>query len=194
MDAQAKAFGFGDNSLYLPQPVADSTFLGGERKLAEPFVAQSAIGQYNVQATPLQMAMVAAGIANSGNVMTPYLVREVDAPDLSRLDLTTPNVLSRAVSSTVAAQLTAMMEGVVANGTGSRARIPGVRVAGKTGTAQGGAGQDPNVWFVGFAPADNPKVAVAVYLDRASGYGPAATGGTLAAPIAQAVMRAVLRR
>jgi peptidoglycan glycosyltransferase len=195
LDKQAKAFGFGGNDLYLPQPAADSTFLGGEQgKLADPFLAQSAIGQYNVQATPLGMAMVAAGIANRGEVMRPYLVNEVQAPDLSRLDKAEPSVLSRAVSSAVASQLTAMMERVVTNGTGTRARIDGVRVAGKTGTAQGAAGALPNVWFVGFAPADNPRVAVAVFLDRASGYDASATGGKLAAPIAAAVMRAVLGR
>ncbi len=195
LDKQAKAFGFGSNDLYLPQPVADSTVLGGERdQLADPFLAQSAIGQYNVQATPLQMAMVAAGIANGGEVMRPYLVKEVQAPDLSRLDLAEPSVLSRAVSSAVAAQLTAMMELVVTNGTGTRAAINGVRVAAKSGTAQGATGAGSNLWFVAFAPAEDPKVAVAVFLDRASGFDSSGTGGKLAAPIAQAVMRAVLGR
>ena len=192
LDAQAKAFGFGSNDLRLPQPVADSVVFR-QRDVAEPFLAQSAIGQYDVQATPLQMALVAAGIANGGEVMRPYLVKEVQGPDLSTLDAADPKVLSRAVTSQVATQLTAMMEAVVTKGTGTRAAIPGVRVAGKTGTAQGAAGANPNVWFVGFAPADDPKVAVAVFLDRASGYGASATGGTLAAPIAAAVMKAVLR-
>ena len=192
LDAQAKAFGFGSNSLRLPQPVADSVVFR-DRDVAEPFLAQSAIGQYDVQATPLQMAMVAAGIANNGEVMRPYLVKEVQGPDLSTLDLAEQKVLSRAVTPQVATQLTAMMEAVVTKGTGTRAAIPGVRVAGKTGTAQGAAGARPNVWFVGFAPADDPKVAVAVFLDRASGYDASATGGKLAAPIAAAVMKAVLR-
>ncbi len=193
LDQQAKAFGFGSNDLNLPQPVADSTVLGPETEpLAKPFLAQSAIGQYNVQASPLQMAMVAAGIANRGEVMRPYLVQEVQGPDLSRLDGPDVEVLSRAVSPAVAQQLTAMMEAVITKGTGSRAAIPGVRVAGKTGTAQGAAGTGSNVWFVGFAPADNPRVAIAVFLDRASGYGADATGGKLAAPIAAAVMRALL--
>jgi peptidoglycan glycosyltransferase len=190
---QARAFGFGSNDLYLPQPVADSSFLGRDTgPLAKPFLAQSAIGQYNVQATPLEMAMVAAGIANHGEVMRPYLVQEVQAPDLSTLDTTSPSVLSRAVSPSVAQQLTTMMEGVITKGTGSRAAIAGVRVAGKTGTAQGAPGNLPNVWFVGFAPAEDPTVAVAVFLDRASGYGADATGGKLAAPIAAAVMKALL--
>ncbi len=191
---QANAFGFGSNDLRLPQPVADSRVLGDDTDLADPFLAQSAIGQYNVQASPLEMAMVAAGIANRGEVMTPYLVDQVQGPDLKQLDRTSPSVLSRAVSPAVAAQLTAMMEGVVSRGTGTRAAIAGVRVAGKTGTAQGAAGADPHAWFVGFAPADDPKVAICVFLDRASGLGPSATGGTIAAPLAAAVMRAVLGR
>ena len=193
LQAQAEAFGFGSNDLYLPQPVADSVVFR-DSDLAEPLLAQSAIGQFDVQATPLQMAMVAAGIANDGDVMRPYLVSELQAPDLSTLSLAEPELLSHAVSRDVAGQLTAMMEGVVTKGTGTRAAIPGVRVAGKTGTAQGAAGARPNVWFVGFAPAEDPQVAVAVFLDRASGYDGSATGGKLAAPIAQSVMRAVLGR
>jgi peptidoglycan glycosyltransferase len=86
------------------------------------------------------------------------------------------------------------MEGVVTHGTGTAALIPGVRVAGKTGTAQGLPGEAPNVWFIGFAPANDPQVAVAVFLDRRSGYGAGATGGMFAAPIAERVMRAVLGR
>jgi peptidoglycan glycosyltransferase len=194
IEDQAKAFGFGGADLRVPQRVATSIVTADEEKLPKVFLAQSAIGQKDVQATPLQMAMVAAGVANGGEVMKPYLVQEVQAPDLSRLDVTTPEVYSRATSPQVAAQLTAMMARVVSDGTGGGARIPGISVAGKTGTAQGVAGQRPNVWFIGFAPANDPQVAVAVFLDRRSGYGADATGGRLAAPIAQAVMRAVLGR
>jgi peptidoglycan glycosyltransferase len=134
------------------------------------------------------MAMVAAGVGNGGEVMRPFLVREVLAPDLSTLALTEPQVLRRAVSPEVAAQLTAMMELVVKSGTGTRAQLPGVRVAGKTGTAQHGEGRPAHNWFVGFAPAVEPRVAVAVVLEEGGG-----TGGRLAAPIAKAVMQAVLR-
>ncbi|MCW2598675.1 MAG: cell elongation-specific peptidoglycan D,D-transpeptidase [Frankiales bacterium] len=188
---QAQAFGFGDSSLRLPQPVASSVY---PAQLNKPQEAQSAIGQYDVRVTPLQMAMVAAGVANNGVVMRPYLVKELQAPDLSRLDLASPSVYSQAVSSTVAQQLTAMMEGVVSNGTGTRAQIPGVRVAGKTGTAQHAVGQPPHAWFIGFAPAQNPQVAVAVLVENGGSLGSDATGGAVAAPIAQAVMRAVLGR
>jgi peptidoglycan glycosyltransferase len=191
---QAEAFGFGRNDLQLPQRIAKSVVTTESGTMPKVFLAQSAIGQKDVQATPLQMAMVAAGVANGGELMKPYLVQELQAPDLSRLDLAKPEVWSKAVSATVASQLTAMMERVVSKGTGSAARIANVRVAGKTGTAQGAAGARPNVWFIGFAPANDPKVAVAVFLDHRSGYGADATGGKLAAPIAQRVMRAVLGR
>jgi peptidoglycan glycosyltransferase len=188
---QAEAFGFGDTSLALPQPVADSVFPADLTKAQQ---AQSAIGQYDVRVTPLQMAMVAAGVANDGTVMRPYLVKEVQAPDLSSLDVTAPKAYRQAVSSGVAQQLTAMMELVVSSGTGTRAQIPGVRVAGKTGTAQHAVGQPPHAWFIGFAPANDPQVAVAVLVENGGSSGSEATGGTVAAPIAQAVMRAVLGR
>jgi peptidoglycan glycosyltransferase len=137
--------------------------------------------------------MVAAGIANGGEIMRPYLVRQVLAPDLSPLALSSPQTLRRAVPSSVAQQLTAMMEKVVTDGTGTRARISGVRVAGKTGTAQHQVGEPPHAWFVGFAPADDPKVAVAVLIEDGGNLGSEATGGRIAAPIARAVMQAVLR-
>lgn len=183
--AQAKAFGFGDTDLRLPQRVAASVF---PRDLTKAQQAQAAIGQFDVRVTPLQMAMVAAAIANGGEVMRPYLVREVLAPDLSSLALTDPEVLSRAVSATVAEQLTGMMELVVSSGTGTRAQISGVRVAGKTGTAQHGEGNPSHNWFVGFAPANDPRVAVAVVLEDGG-----STGGRVAAPVAKAVLEAVLR-
>jgi peptidoglycan glycosyltransferase len=194
LEKQAEAFGFGRSDLHLPQRVATSIVTAEDGTLPKVFLAQSAIGQKDVQATPLQMALVAAGVANGGDVMKPYLIQEVQAPDLSTLDTTRPELYSHAVSASVAGQLKAMMQRVVTGGTGRAAQIPGVAVAGKTGTAQGSAGQRPNVWFIGFAPADDPQVAVAVFLDRRSGYGSDATGGRLAAPIAQAVMRAVLGR
>jgi peptidoglycan glycosyltransferase len=183
--SQAQAFGIGDDDLRLPQRVATSVF---PRDLTKAQQAQSAIGQYDVRVTPLQMAMVTAAIANRGELMRPYLVREVLAPDLSTLSLTDPKVWRRAVSSTVAEQLTAMMELVVKSGTGTRAQIAGVRVAGKTGTAQHLEGRPAHNWFVGFAPAVEPQIAVAVVLEEGGG-----TGGRLAAPIAKAVMQAVLR-
>jgi peptidoglycan glycosyltransferase len=187
---QAEKFGIGDDSLRLPGRIATSVF---PTDLSPPQEAQSAIGQFDVRVTPLQMALVAAGIANDGDVMRPYLVRELQAPDLSRLGSTDPEVYREdAVSQEVADQITAMMELVVAKGTATSAQIPGVRVAGKTGTAQNAAGQAPHAWFVGFAPADAPQVAVAVVVEDGGSAGSEATGGRVAAPIGRDVMRAVL--
>jgi peptidoglycan glycosyltransferase len=186
---QAEKFGFGDDDLRVPLRVARSAF---PDELSPPQEAQSAIGQYDVRVTPLQMAMVAAGVANGGTVMTPYLVREVQAPDLSTLSQTRPETYKRAVSQSVADQLTAMMQAVVANGTARSAQIPGVQVAGKTGTAQHAAGEAPHAWFIAFAPAQDPQVAVAVLVEDGGSAGSEATGGRVAAPIARDVMRAVL--
>ena len=188
---QAEAFGFGENDLRVPTSVADSRFPDDANA---PQTAQSAIGQFDVRVTPLQMAMVAAGVANGGEVMEPYLVREVQSPDLSVLRTADTSVLTPAVSGDVAAELTRMMELVVAEGSGRRAQIDGVRVAGKTGTAQHAPGRPPHAWFIGFAPADDPQVAVAVVVEDGGNLGSEATGGALSAPIAAAVMRAVLGR
>jgi penicillin-binding protein A len=158
-----------------------------------PQTALSAIGQFDVTATPLQMAMVTAGIANGGTVMRPYAVDEVRAPDLSVLDKTSPEPFrSNAISSSVARELTQMMIEVVDQGTGTTAQIPGIKVAGKTGTAQSSPSRPPYAWFVSFAPADNPKVAVAVLVQDAGVARDAISGSGLAAPIAKRVMEAVI--
>jgi len=143
--------------------------------------------------TPLQMAMVAAGVANGGVVMKPYLVDTVRAPDLDVITQARPQQLSRAVSKDVADQLTAMMEKVVSAGTGTRAQISGVTVAGKTGTAQHGDGKAPHAWFIAFAPAQDPQVAVAVVVEDGGELGHEGFGGSIAAPIAKDVMQAVLK-
>jgi peptidoglycan glycosyltransferase len=179
---QAEAFGFG-STIDVPMTSAESVF---PSDIPPPQVAFSAIGQYDDAATPLQMAMVAAGVANRGVVMQPYLVARTRAPDLSTLSTTSPHELSRAVSPEVASQLTRMMQGVVSGGTGTAAQIPGVSVAGKTGTAQTGGSEQSHAWFIGFAPADNPQVAVAVFVENGG------IGGQVAAPIARQVMQAVL--
>jgi peptidoglycan glycosyltransferase len=161
--------------------------------LAPPYVAYSAIGQYEVQATPLQMATVVAGVANNGTVMKPYLVDEVQGPDLDVLDKASPQALkSNAISPASANELTDMMVSVVDSGTGTAAQIPGVKVAGKTGTAQSAKNRPPYAWFVSFAPADNPKVAVAVLVQDAGVDRDQISGNGLAAPIAKAVMQAVI--
>ena len=186
---QAAKFGFGARPLTELPSVATSQFPGDPN---EPQTAQSAIGQFDVRATPLQMAMVAAGIANKGEVMKPYLVQNVKTPDLKTVSETKPESLHQAVTPQVAAQLTAMMVDVVNNGTGKPGRIDGVQVAGKTGTAQTTKERPPFAWFTAFAPADDPKVAVAVLIEDANIARNDIAGGTLAAPIAKKVMEAVL--
>jgi len=179
---QADAFGFGKN-LSIPIVTAASRFDGNA---PPPQVAFSAIGQFSDAVTPLQMAMIAAGIGNGGVVMRPYLVQKTEAPDLSTLSVTEPHQLSRAVSPNVAAEMTQMMENVVTGGTGTAAQIPGVQVAGKTGTAENVPGKPTHAWFIAFAPAQNPQVAVAVIVENGG------VGGVAAAPIAKQVMQAVL--
>ena len=182
---QAAKFGFGE-PLRIPLTVTPSQF---PDELSPPQEAQSAIGQYDVRVSPMQIAIVAAGIANRGVVMKPQLVNRVLASDLSVMSRPSPEDLGRAVSRDTAAQLTEMMRSVVTSGTGTRAAIPGVDVAGKTGTAETGVpGARPTVWFTGFAPADDPKVAVAVVLDEGT------AGGRDAAPIARQVMEAVVNQ
>jgi penicillin-binding protein A len=186
---QAQRFGFDDPTLTIPMAVAESTFPASPN---EPQTAQSAIGQFDVQATPLQMAMVSAAIANDGKLMHPYVVDRVRAADLSVVSETEPELLSTAVSPGTATQLTDMMLGVVESGSGTAAQISGVQVAGKTGTAQTSNGAAPHAWFTSFAPADDPQVAVAVIVEHGGAMGSEATGGQVAAPIARAVIQAVL--
>jgi len=147
-----------------------------------------AFGQERMLVTPMQMAMVAAAVANRGVVMEPYLTDRVKAPDGSILTRTEPDELRRAIKAETAQELTAMMEGVVSGGTGTAAAISGVRVAGKTGTAETGRDGRNTVGFLAFAPADRPRIAIAVYVQNQSG-----TGGSVAAPIAKQIMQALLR-
>jgi penicillin-binding protein A len=158
-----------------------------------PAVALSAIGQDNVAANPMQMALVASAIANGGSQMRPRLVSEIRDPSGQVIESFAPEVFGQPISSQTAIQLTQMMVSVVQSGTGTAAQIPGVEVAGKTGTAQHGEGLAPHAWFVSFAPAQNAKIAVAVIVLDGGSLGSEATGGVLAAPIAQAVMEAALQ-
>lgn len=187
---QAAKFGFGE-TLTVPMRVTASTV---PATMNRPQTAQAAIGQYDVRVTPLQVAMVSAAIANGGTVMRPYLVSSTLASNLDVLEETSPQRLSQAVSPEIAATLTRMLVATVDEGTGTPARIPGVQVAGKTGTAQQGEGRPPHAWFTSFAPADDPQVAVAVVVEDGGNAGSEAAGGRLAGPIAKAVMEAVVRR
>ncbi len=190
--AQAERFGF-NRDVPFQIPFAEGQFppesVGPDRL---PAVAFSAIGQQDVRANPLQMALVAAAIANGGVEKEPQLVREIRDASGRVIRTFGSKEFGHAVSTRTAAELTAMMVAVVQQGTGVAAQIPGVTVAGKTGTAQvpGGA---PHAWFVAFAPAENPRIVVAVVVLNGGSLGSEATGGRVAAPIAKAVIEAALR-
>jgi peptidoglycan glycosyltransferase len=149
-----------------------------------------AFGQWTMLVTPLQMAMVAATVANGGVVPKPFVVKRIVSHDGSTVRRTKPSNLGRAIKPETAAELTTMMVAAVQSGTGTAAQIPGIQVAGKTGTAETGINRVYTAWFVCFAPADHPRVAVAVVLEKqANGF-----GGAVSAPIAKQVMQALLAR
>ncbi|QIK84763.1 penicillin-binding protein 2 [Sanguibacter sp. HDW7] len=185
----AEAFGFNERSS-VPIPVSASNF---PSELSAPELALSSIGQMDIAATPLQMASVAQAVANGGDRLEPYLVERVRDANLDIVSSTDPTSAGRAVSASTARALTEMMVGVVDSGSGTAARIPGVKVAGKTGTAQTTKEAAPHAWFIGFAPVDAPKIAVAVVVENGGSMGSEATGGAVAAPIARKVLEAGLR-
>ncbi len=156
-------------------------------------LAQSGIGERDVRATPLQMAMVAAAVANEGMAVSPFAVRRVFDADGETVDEHEVHELGQAMSTETALTLAQMMERVVTEGTGTRAAVPGVRVAGKTGTATGSGGFS-NPWFIGFAPVESPTIALAVFIEGSEVSGESASGGSLAAPIAAELIRVWLSR
>jgi peptidoglycan glycosyltransferase len=158
-----------------------------------PAVAQSAIGQRDVRVNVMQMALIAGAIGNHGVEMTPRLVRRIEDPEGRVLREFGPAVYGQPMSAESAGTLTDMMVSVVSGGTGTAAQIPGVEVAGKTGTAQTAEGEAPHAWFVSFAPAQDPEIAVAVVVLNGGSLGNEATGGQLSAPIARALMEAHLQ-
>ena len=191
MAKTAEAFGFNDHYFDDLTPQAESVF---PTDIDDAQLGQTGFGQFDVSATPLQMAMVVAGLANGGTVMRPYVVDEEQSADLDVLDKTDPEDLSKAVSSTTASEVTKLMVATVDNGTASPAAIPGIKVAGKTGTAQTGQSDvSPYAWFISYAPADDPQVAVAVMIQNADIPRDEIAGGLLGGPIAKAVMEAVIK-
>ena len=187
----AEAFGFDSAPAPIPLDVAEST-VGALNDAAA--VGMSSMGQKDVAVTPLQNAMVAAAIANSGVLMQPYLVDRLEGPDLSDISTTAPQQQRRAVSTQVAAKLTDLMVGAE-QFTQQKGAIPGVQIASKTGTAEHGTdprNTPPHAWYIAFAPAQNPKVAVAVLVEN-GGDRLSATGGALAAPIGRATIAAALQ-
>jgi peptidoglycan glycosyltransferase len=188
---QAQKFGF-DQTIPLEIPWAEGSIPPASAFAdALPAVAFSAIGQQDVKANPLQMALVAAAIANGGTEMAPRLVREIRDPSGRVIRTFDPQPWGQPISAQTATELTAMMVNVVQSGTGTAAQIAGVQVAGKTGTAETATG-NPHAWFVSFAPAENPQIVVAVVVLNGGSLGSEATGGHVAAPIARAVLQAAL--
>lgn len=187
--AQAELFGFRQPIPFVYDvapssiPTADG-FINNEAALG-----QSAIGQRDVRATPLQMAQVVAAIANDGVMMVPYLVSETVDADGQTLEMTQPTEQGRAITQATADTLAELMMSVVRSGTGSNAAVDGLVVSGKTGTAEVGSGA-PDVWFIGFADDGASKLAVAVLVEDGGTIGLDATGGAVAAPIARAVFEA----
>ncbi|WP_371669149.1 penicillin-binding protein 2 [Streptomyces sp. NBC_00289] len=194
MTATAQGFGFNDTALRIPFSVARSTF---DTSVDRAQLALSSIGQYNTRATPLQMAMVSAAVANGGQLRAPYLVERTTTDAGATLATAGSRPVRQVMRPSTAVRMKELMEGVVTEGTGGNAAIPGARVGGKTGTAQHGIGNAgvPYAWFVSWAQAEDdmePKVAVAVVVEDGSADRGEISGGGVAAPIARAVMEAVL--
>lgn len=186
----AERFGF-NQSFDTPLTSTPSSY---PRALDAAQTALTGFGQGQVTATPLQIAMLSAGLANDGVVMNPRMVDAVIGNDLSVVCSFDNTEFGRAVDRTVADQVTASMVASVANGAAQGARIDGVDVAGKTGTTENGGNRPYTLWFTGFAPAANPTVAVAVVVEDGGGQGQSGSGDTIAAPIAKRVIEAVLGR
>ncbi|MFG3493080.1 peptidoglycan D,D-transpeptidase FtsI family protein [Streptomyces sp. NPDC094447] len=195
MNEMAEKFGFNAEQF---TPVRSSASVY-DKKADRGGNALSSIGQFNTATTPLQMAMVTAAIANDGKLMKPYMIDELRAPNVDLLKKTEPEEMSRPVSQENAQLLQEMMESVVTNGTGGNAdlNMDGVKVGGKTGTAQHGDknAKRPYAWFISYAKtAEGSPVAVAVIVEDSAGTSREdISGGGLAAPIAKAVMKAVLK-
>ncbi|KMS81228.1 penicillin-binding protein [Streptomyces leeuwenhoekii] len=189
----AKKFGFTEEQF---TPVRSSASVFSD-DMNDSQTALSSIGQFNTAATPLQMAMVASAVANNGTLMKPYMVDELQAPNLDTIEKTDPEEYSKPLSAENAQILQSMMETVVKDGTGKNAQIPGVTVGGKTGTAQHGVenSENPYAWFISYAKqSDNSSpVAVAVVVEDENANRDDISGGGLAAPIAKSVMEAVIK-
>lgn len=178
----AEAMGFNQELDYewaIPEAVWDTSELANDSAA----LGQSGIGERDVRATPMHMAMIAAAVANDGVAVTPYAVRRIFDADGETVEESEVSELGRAMTTDTAMTLSQMMERVVTEGTGRGAAVPGVRVAGKTGTATGSEGFS-NPWFIGFAPVEDPTIAIAVFIEGSAASGESASGGSVAAPIA----------
>ncbi|MCD9142720.1 peptidoglycan D,D-transpeptidase FtsI family protein [Streptomyces albireticuli] len=194
MRETAEKFGFNEKKLDIPVRAGESLY---PKKLDRPQTALTGMGQGSLASTPLQIAMMTAGLANDGKVMKPYMVEELRGPDLGTLEKHKPELMSQAVSADTARKVQTMMENTAEKGTGKAALIDGVTVGAKTGTAQHGVNNEklPYAWFVSYAKqGDGSPVAVAVFIDPEGSDidREDISGGKLAGPIAKKVMEAAL--
>jgi peptidoglycan glycosyltransferase len=187
--AEAEKFGFNQPSPY-QLPAATSVI---PERQDVPATAQSAIGQRDVRVSPLQMATVAATIANGGRRMGPFVAQEVVSERGSVVKRFEGEDFGQVIPERVATDLQEMMLRVVEDGTGTAAQINGLQVFGKTGTAQHARGRDPHAWFIGFTGEGDRQIAVAVVVEEGGDIGSEITGGRAAAPIARAVMETYVR-
>jgi penicillin-binding protein A len=178
----------------LPEPASSVGPVNGTFRNNQPFFALAAIGQGDVAVTPLQMALVAESVADDGVMMVPHVLDEVRAPDGTVVRRYDPKVWRTAMTPGTASILNQFMRNVVADphGTGNAARIPGITVAGKTGTAESPPGA-PHAWFIAFAPAEAPRYAIAVIIEHGGDQGSETTGGKVAAPVAAEVLTSLLK-
>jgi penicillin-binding protein A len=177
-----------------PSIVASIGQKAGTFKTDKPRFAQAAIGQGPVAVTPLQMALVAEAVATGGVMYQPHVVQKIEGPNGAVVRQVPTKEWKQAMDPATAATLKQYMIQVVQRGTGTAAQIPGIEVAGKTGTAETGTDQPPHAWFIALAPAEAPRYAVAVLVEHggSSGTDDAATGGRVAAPVAAQVLKALL--
>ncbi|MCU1481551.1 MAG: penicillin-binding protein 2 [Subtercola sp.] len=187
----ANAYGY-NSSFDSPIPVEASQFPPLKDDPAQ--LALSSFGQANVRSSPMQIVEQSMAVANGGVIMQPNLVDTISAPDLTVLQQFQAKTLSTPITSITASTLSSWMVEAVNSGAATNARIDGVSVAGKTGTAENGTGDPYTLWFTGFAPADNPQVAVAVVVQNGGKLGQSGSGNTVAAPIAKKVLEAVLNK
>jgi peptidoglycan glycosyltransferase len=185
---QSKKFGF-NSAFEIPLDVEASYF---PPVMDDPQTALASFGQFDVRATPLQMAMVSAAIANGGVVMYPNMIDSIISSDGQTLSRPASIEYGRAMSPDTAAQIAAIMVEGVSNGAATNANIEGVTVAGKTGTAENGEGEPYTLWFTGFAPAEAPRFAITVLVEDGGGMGQQGYGNLVAAPLARRVLEAVL--
>ena len=187
--AQAELFGFG-KAIRVPMQSTPSVF---PEEMDDAQLGLASFGQFDVRVSPLQMALISSSIANGGLMMQPNLIENVISPNLSAIAAPAPEVLSQPITAATADALKKMMVQSVSKGVASNASVSGFKVAGKTGTAENGKGERVTLWFTGFAPAVNPRVAIALVIEDGGGRDSGASGNGTAAPVARSFFQAVLR-